>query len=397
MSYRDEIKKIEYYKQKIINRYLEDNQLINNSRLQQYLDSIDMKLAIFRQAYIQNGEEMDVEKFNSQKADIYQDLKILYEIIYELAKERYVKVETKIRCALEDLNQRAKYYSNRTKVESLSVYGNTLYYETNGFSQYYNSGKVYIDLGPLSIPSGSYVVCILDSNEVEPSNTIFRFNENTQIADYMYNRGYLRIPGNYKINTYNYETEEAPTESFEITAENLTPDNSKSYNIFAGADKIKITDTSTGGYKYIDKVTNIAYTADKVCDISFYIYNASYINFTIVGNYDYKSFEGYQISSPKQRQKILIKARPGFNIDFVTDGQIYADKGTSFIEDKKLYSNNVFNGINDYMVEEIEFGEPITFDNVQVIIDNAATTFYDINSVTIKQAQISELDGEYEL
>ena len=50
----------------------------------------------------------------------------------------------------------------------MSIYGNTIYYETNGFKQYYLNGRVYIDLGPMSIPSGSTLACLLDSDEVEP-------------------------------------------------------------------------------------------------------------------------------------------------------------------------------------------------------------------------------------
>ena len=395
-KYKDELKKIEYYKQKIIDRYLQDNQLINNNKLQQYLDSIDTKLSIFRQGFIENGEEMNLEKFNSQKAAIYEDFKILYETMYELAQDRLAKVEAKIKCSLESLNERAKYYSNRTKVESLSVYGNTLYYETNGFNQTYDSGKVYINLGSISIPSGSYVSCLLDSDEIDNKDVIFRFDEDNQVSDYMYNRNYLRIPGNYQISTYNLTIDEAPTESFEINLDlNITED--KIYNIFAGEDKIKIYNSNDYRLNYINKNNGIAYTSSEVEEISFYVYGASYIEFTLIGDYDYKSFEGYKISSPKQRQKILIKTRPGFTLDFITDGRIFADKGSTYVDENKLFSTSIFNNVNDYMIEEISFGNPIEFNNVQVIIDNTDTTFYDINSITIKQAQISELDGEYEL
>ena len=397
MSYSDEIKKIEYYKQRIIDRYLQDNQIINNNRLQQYLDSIDMKISIFRQGFIENGEKMNLDKFNSQKADIYEDLRILYELIYEFAQNRLSKLEAKIKCSLENLNQTTQYFQNRTKLESLSVYGNTLYYKTNGFSQIFNNGKVYIDIGSLSVPSGSYLVCLLDSNEIENSDVIFKFDDDNQISDYMYNRNYLKVPGNYKINTYNYETEEAPTEAFEINVDNLNPDQDKKYNVFAGRNKIKIVDAANYVPSYIDKTSNIGYQAETSQEISFYVYNASYISFSLIGDYDYKSFEGNEITSPKQRQKILLKVKPGFTFDFVTDGEVYADKGSTYIEDEKLYSVQSFSNISDYMIEEIAFGDPVQFEDVRVIIDNAASTFYDINYIAVKQAQISELDGEYEL
>ena len=45
------------------------------------IDDINTRLAIFKQAYIESGETLDVDKFNSQKVGIYEDLKILYKLI----------------------------------------------------------------------------------------------------------------------------------------------------------------------------------------------------------------------------------------------------------------------------------------------------------------------------
>ena len=82
------------------------------------------------------------------------------------------------------MNEKAKKYKNKTALETLSVYGNTIYFATNGFNQQYKDGQVEISLGRLSIPSGSYIVCICDCDEVEPENIVFEFNDNIKIADF---------------------------------------------------------------------------------------------------------------------------------------------------------------------------------------------------------------------
>ena len=55
-----------------------------------------------------------------------------------------------------------------------------------------------------------------------------------------------------------------------------------------------------------------------------------------------------------------------------------------------------YNGISDFLLEEIAYGKDVTFDNVRIVAKKATVTFHDINYVAIKQCQISELDGELE-
>ena len=152
--YLDEIEKLNYYKKQIVDNYLEKGSTIDKNKLQSKLDDIDAKLSIFRQGYIEEGETLILDKFNDQKSDIYADLCILYKVAYKIAREKLATVEHRIECELESLNEKAKKYKNKTALETLSVYGNTIYFATNGFNQQYKDGQVEISLGRLSIPSG---------------------------------------------------------------------------------------------------------------------------------------------------------------------------------------------------------------------------------------------------
>ena len=391
MLYSDEIKKIEYYKQRIIDRYLNQGQIIDKLKLQSYIDTIDTKLSVFRQGFIENGEVLDLDKFNQQKAALYQDLKILYELIFELANERLTTTEAYIKCSMAELNELAKKYQYKTALESLSIYGNTIYYKTNGFIQYYNGGRVYIELGPVSIPSGSIIACLLDSNECDHKDVTFKFDDNTQIADYLNNKSYLFIEGNYKINTYDIKSEINYSESFKIPVETEIKENTQ-YNLLAGEDYVKIKYFDTGEIEYIKKTLNIPVTIDRDAEISFYTYNATYLELDMNKVPEYKNFEGNNIISPKQRQKVLLKVNSGFTFDLATDGRLFADISSCIINNQELYSSVNYPNIDSYTVEEIEYGDPVNFSNVQVIVNNADTTFYDINYIAIKQAQTIDIN-----
>lgn len=390
-AYLEELEKKNYYRNYLVNEYLEKGTLIDKAKLEEKLNAIDTKLAVFSQGYIEEGELLNLEKFNDQKYDLYIDLSILYKSLFRLAQEKLSSIETLINTELTELNEIAKYYKNKEEIATLEIDGNALYYATNDFDQEYKDGQVIINLGQISIPSGSYIACLFNSNEVDSSNVIFRFDENTQIADYIAGEKYLTIIGNYAINTEKIEKKEGATSSFAIGD---VPKQNAIYNVFAGENKIKVKYDELANIEYIDKEERIPLKLAKAGEISFYVYGSSIIRFSYRGDAEYKSFTGYEISSPEYRQKITINAKAGFELDIATDGVIYADKQSCIIDEESIICPVGYNGIDDFLLEEIKYGDDVVFDDVKIIIRNANTTFYNINYVAIKQCHITELDGD---
>ena len=95
--YLDEIEKIKYYKQKILDKYVDQGIVPNKEKVQTAMDRIDKKIAVFAQSYIKSGSDFDTTKFNEQKQDIYRDLVILYTVLYKLIEEHVDKVQENIR------------------------------------------------------------------------------------------------------------------------------------------------------------------------------------------------------------------------------------------------------------------------------------------------------------
>lgn len=388
--YRDEIEKIKYYKEKITDRYLAQGNSISKEQVQQALDKLDLKIAIFSQAYIRSGETMSVDKFNEQKQDIYHDLSVLYKVLYDILRERIDKTAVRIRYALDDLRLKTERFRYLTESQTVAVYGKTIFHQTNNFNQEYRDGKVYISLGPVTVGSGSYLVPILSCGEIDPKDISFIFDKDTVTSDYNYSRNYLRYTGNYTLeqNSYPNTEKEFGKDLIDISDELITTDQ---YNLFLNRSYVKIEDLTNNSIRYAIKKPEIYVSTIGQTEMSCYVYGASYIRLGTTGSVSYKNFAGDEILSPVQRQKVVLRG-DSFSFDIQTDGVIYAEKVPASIQDDKLKIHRNYTDITDYMVEHIAYGEDKVFDDVKVIIDNAVHTFYDINYIVIKQARISELE-----
>ena len=389
--YIDQIEKRNYYKDKLVNEYLAKGRIIDKEKLDAMLENEDTKLSVFNEVFIEEGETLDTEKFNSQHQDLLNDLEILYRVLYKILDNRLVNIEEKVRCRLVELDNKVKEYKNKAFLENLGVKGNTLYFAANGFKQEYKDGRIIVDLGTIAIPSGSYIAAIFKSDEIEADKTVFKFDDDTQIKNYLQDKDYLKILGNYKISTKKYTLAGSTPSSFNLQIE---PEPNSFYYIYLSENKIRVTYDGSGVVQYFGKVDRVPFRLGKDGLISFYVYDASYLYISTQGEASYKSFDGYEIESPKRRQKIEIKAEAGFEFDIATDGIIYADMQEARKENNKLICLIPHPEIEDYMVETIAYGEDVVFKNVEVIVESQNTTFLDIDYIAIKQRSISEIEGE---
>ena len=389
--YIDQAEKRNYYKDKLVNEYLLKGRIIDKEKLEEKLDNEDTSLAVFSDAFIEEGEVLDADKFNSQHQDLLCDLEILYGVLYKILDNRLINIEEKVRCRLIELDKKAKEYRNKTALENLGAEGSTLYFATNGFKQTYKDGHIIVELGKVAVPSGSYIAGIFKSDEVEPDKAVFKLDDTTQIKNYLQDKDYLKITGNYNISTKKYALAGDTSSSFDPQIE---PETNSFYYIYTSENKLKVTYDGSGEVKCFEKDERVAFRLERDGLISFYVYNASYIYISTQGEASYKSFDGYEIESPNLRQKIEIKAEAGFEFDIATDGAVYADMQAASLENNKLICRCAYQEIEDYMVETIGYGEDVVFENVEVIIEKQDSTFLDIDYIAIKQCSILDMEGE---
>lgn len=388
--YLDEIAKLEHYRQLATEKYLKQGTLAGKEKIESVLSKIDTKLAIFKQSYIVSGETMDPGVFNKQKEDIYHDLSILYRILYDLANERVEKARIRARFLLDDLRIKARTFQSVIDTNAMTVYGKTIFHQANGFDQEYDNGQVIVHLGPVSVSSGSYLAFLFSCDEVRTDHIIFRLNGETDIPAYTQNHEYYKVLGNYTLHTEFHENTETSFGNRFIAVDTEICDTDQ-YNLFLNKDQFFIQRLTDGMFFYKNKLPETYYESAGSEEVSFYVYGASYIRFAMTGDIDYKNFAGDEILSPLQRQKIIIRG-DRFWFDIQTDGLIFADKTEGIVADRALTLHREFEHITDYMVEQIAYGEDVVFETVDVVIQEAASTFYNIRYVAIKQIQISELE-----
>ena len=391
--YLDEIEKIKYYKEKIVDRYLKQAIPVNKEKLQDALDRIDMKIAIFSQAYIQSGNQFDSAIFNEQKQDIYRDLVVLYTVLYKLIQERIDKTEERLKFALNNLAIKAEQFRFLVDSEAVAVYGKTLFHQSSDFDQSYQDGQIIINLGSLDVPSGSYLACLFQCKEIDPSQIAFYFDNDYTVSAYQYDKQYLKIPGNYQIYT-DFYTNEDDIFGKELIEINEEVSDQNQYIFYLNKNQISVKDRNDFGISYVNFNQGVYYQSSGLEEITFYVYGATEIIFDIIGEPAYTNFVDRAIRMPKQRQKIVIKTDSKLSFDVKTDGVIYAEQVSSAVQEDKLKLFNNFKDISNYMVETIQYGDDIHFNNVSVVIDDVNDTLLDIDYIVIKQTQVTELENE---
>ena len=392
--YLDEIEKIKYYKQKIIEKYLKQGISVNKEKVQEFLDEIDTKIAIFSQAYISSGSSFNAETFNQQKQDIYKDIAILYFVLYQSLQKRIREAEEQIHFIIRSLEEEAAQFQFLVDSKAVAVYGNTIFHQASGFTQQFQDGTLIIPLEkPVQVPSGSYLACLFECPEIDASQVTFVFDEDHVISAYEYDNQYLKIVGpEYSVQTYSYTNEDIVFGKEWIDIEQEIQEENR-YNIFLNKDQIRIRNLTNPNTIYARKIQDTYFQTTDKAEISFCVYGASYIHFDIIGPVEYMNFLNGRIDTPKQRQPIIIKTDGNCTFDVKTDGIIYAEQVSAHIENGRLQITGNYNDISDYMVEIINFGSDIVFDNAKVVIKNAQDVLYDIQYIAIKQTQISELEN----
>ena len=131
-TYLDVEKKLKYHKEKILKEFVQkgiypDNKLIN-SRLQ----SINSHLSLFKNYNKITGEKFNANEYNESLLLIYKDLKILYDVLYELTIKEYNNQQNFINSYINELSSIVDTFEKRAQFENNSTtFGKTLLFNVN--------------------------------------------------------------------------------------------------------------------------------------------------------------------------------------------------------------------------------------------------------------------------
>ena len=391
--YQDQIKKLAYYRSRIIQDLARKGVYPDDFKIKARLEDIDTMLGVFQYKRVGSGDTFDTDKFNEDLERIYTDLKILYQLAYEISVRDYNELKVYCETHLNELQGMASNYQYKTKFELDSTYlGNTVFFQSAGFNCSTSNGISKIELDEIQVDEQSKLTCIFDAENVTSQNVIFTFTDsdgvNHNCSPYSYNQDFFTVPGTLKKNSYivNLSDDTIKTQFIctpsEI-AESVSHDNK--YVLFGGKGFVQ-----SGYYskKYYEKLPDVPIKIDKGV-VQFYVLGGTYINFDFSTMPDNKNFEGTSISDISDHQKIVIEHSSALSFDFVTNGTIYATRQNGKVMNGDIYYPAP-DKIKDVLVEEYSVGDKKSY-TVSVTAGPFLTGDIPvINTVAIKQLSTLE-------
>lgn len=390
-QYTDEIYKINYYKQRIIESLSRSGIFPSDILIKERLDNINTALAIFQYTKNKEGAAFDTEKFNEDFRQIYDDLLILYKLAYQICIDDFEKIKSFTETHLLELEELARSYEYKTKLEIDSTsLGETIFFQANGFKIKQENGIATIDLGTIDANNGSKLACIFDCDTVNDEQVVFSFDGNN-CTPYSYNKDFLRVPGEIFMKKYEYTIPDGAinNNAIEMFVDNFIPDNQNKYIIYGGSNTIStILGTSRTFYNKVEGVPVKVFGGGRIV---FYVLGGTSISFDFSSQPIRTNFSGTRIDNLKKHHKIVIEYYGDFTFDYYTDGKVYGSRETGIIKDNKLYYPNA-DSLADFLIEEYKKGNATTFKDVTVTVSDLFTGDpIKINTIAIKE--LSVLDG----
>ena len=386
--YIDQKKKIEYYRKLIMDTIAKTGSDPAPSLVQDRLNDIDASLSIYRMNYKSSGDTFDTDEYNNSLNNIYQDLLILYQSVYELSVKDYNELKTEIDRELQDLETMAQKCYRRSELETTNTFGKTLFFQASGFKQEYESGIITIPIDTITTHEQATLACIVDGADTLPYDSMYFEINDKRVKPYNYNSDTYKVPGNDNVNTYAYTiTDEKKSSTFPFTIDKFMPIEKATYKILSGKNSVVFYDTQKYNSTSLTKESNMSLRIAKNGIVTFYVYNAKNISFEFNKEPTSKNFKENTITTPDMIQKIRLVVETGTVFNVITDGTIYAYYDAGFISDNILYGYR-HDTILDYLLIETKESDTVTISGINLVIENAEHSYYGITDIAIKESEV---------
>lgn len=395
-QFTDVAKKLAYHKQEILKEFVQTGIYPDNALIESRLNSIDKHLAIFKHYNVVPGQRFNTDEYNNSLKLIYEDLRILYEILYQFQVEEYYKQQNFINSYINELNSVVDTYKKRADFENSSTtFGQTLLFQNNNFIINNENSTTIIELNSIKADNASELICLANINNVDPDNLLFVFTDNEtnksyQISPYNYSGETLTMPGKKSITNYNIEMAEDQKITGPVilnTDSIINPKNK--YTVLGGKNKMFLNYKDKNSFEIQDIPTSLgSYLFTDTTYINFYVVDGNSVTFKfnkkpIATNFQ---IEEQRISNLKPIHHFFIECDKDFSFEVELDkGNIYAVKENGIINNNKLYYTGT-NLIRDFNVIEESSGDMKEYKAELKIFNNNEDNF-DIESIIIKQVE----------
>lgn len=395
-QFSDVAKKLAYHKQEILKEFVQKGVYPDNALIESRLNSIDMHLAIFQHYNVVPGQQFDANEYNKSLQLIYEDLKILYDLLYQFQVEEYYKQQNFINSYINELNSVVDTYKKRADFENSSTtFGRTLLFQNNNFTINNDNSTTIIELNTIKAENASELTCLANIHNVNPDNLLFTFtdpetNKTYQVSPYNYSGETLTMPGTKTTNTYNIEmTEDQKITGPLILSTGSAIDPKNKYTILAGKNKMFLNYKNKNSFDIQDIPTSLgSYMFTDKTYINFYVVDGNSVTFKFNKKPIATNFptEEQRITNLKPIHHFFIECDKDFSFEIELDkGNVYGVKENGVINNNKLYYTGT-NLVRDFSVIEESSGDTKEYKSQLKIFNNNEDNF-DIESIIIKQIE----------
>ena len=135
---------------------------------------------------------------------IYQDLLILYKLVFYFKLNRLENTKTYVETHLSELETLAEIYGRKNDLETGSTsVGKTLFFQGSGFNQNTRNYTTTLDLGQINVVPGSKIAFFISGRYFKPESVRFYMSD-FSCTPFTLNRDYIKIPGEPKHRRYKY-------------------------------------------------------------------------------------------------------------------------------------------------------------------------------------------------
>ena len=344
--YKDILEKFKVYKTRIVQSFIEKGIYPSNTLIRTYIDRIDLSLPLLEKCIAEPGDYFEVTEYNQMFQNIFEDLSILYRIIFELTVQDYTQLKAFVDTNLDELEKQVNHYLLKASEEVASTsLGKTILFVADSFDAKTTDNTLIVNLGTLSFIKGSRISCFITGRNLT-SDILFRLVETNgqtyRLNPYNYNNDVFEEPHERSFKSIEYNTQDITYSDSLIPIRLDTFDKTHDYFILGAKNKITVKQfgENTEQY-YVNAPMNLDMMGFKEKSyIDFYILNGTSISFRmnkapITSNY---AITNTTVQLDKPITHFFIACDAGFAFDFTLEGgTVYAAYAKGAIKNNQLY------------------------------------------------------------
>lgn len=397
MEYKEQLLKLEAYREMLKQSLARNNGYYKNDDIVSMLKKIDLRYSVLSHSTISEDTLFDVEQWNQEAFALYTDICILYRTIIEYEKNEFYKLQTKVNNYTSSIQVLADRCVEINKMHSASTsIGDIVLYKDNNFDEDINNETAVVNLGKTIMPAGrSHLLYFINGTGFDASSTYcIIYNESGEIkrlSPYNESGDVLNIEDSYDLLSiknsdvkYEYTLDsDSINNNIFIVPDIDVGDNIVNPMYFIGKNKITITNE----YQQIlvsDMINEKSYEVEANQKVRFYINDGLYFNISLSTLPARRNFTETRISKIDSLKVIefTVDTYTQFRID--TDCDVYADAGKLKQNNNDYYVSNIINDVEDCLVTGKKIDDDISINKIDVVIPVSDINNFKIQSIALR-------------